>query len=159
MAILFEMTEEFRENLENQGIVFEEKSAVLAELKLRYGKDVRKIVSIQMKADAAFRKGNYKDAIKLYNEYLDGCNTLKKYANEIPEVNIKDYVQLLIPVYNGFIAGSMFGYATSNKLVFKNDSTFKDSPKSYAKGLVDNYIKYGKMMISECKKKMKNKGV
>lgn len=83
MAILFEMTEEFRENLKNQGVVFE---GSYKEGNNFYKLYVTKEFNITLKyAKKAMRKKDYKEAIKLFKKCKSLIPKLKEEANKISD--------------------------------------------------------------------------
>ena len=109
MSILFEMTEEFRENLENQGIVFEKTTFNKNDFIFNYGWIRKHQISmfgkdfnINISADAYY---NYEvitnEQLSAINDFLSNEN---KIISNVEKILIKDYngkqnvVKRLIPI-------------------------------------------------------------
>lgn len=147
MAILFEMTEDFKDSLEDQGVVFEDGS-IKQQQAVLYGNKMKEAEKIYHEAVKHKQQGDYRGAIQLYNKCIKLYKEAKKEADKIPDVSIKDF---------GHYGNVIGNYAILKLHPHDNKNVkIKNSPRAFAKHMIDLNIQEIRNGIDECNEKIKN---
>ena len=105
MAILFEMTEDFKDALEDQGVVFEGTSKEIREIKRD---TVKKYKRYKKEAKSLMKEREYSKAIGVFKKAKDVLKIVEKQAEGVSE---PDFVEYLKSIY---LWGLVIGYITTS---------------------------------------------
>lgn len=117
MAILFEMTEEFRENLENQGVVFEGSYKDATNL---YKLDVSREYDVTLKdAKKALKDKKYDEALKLFKKCKSLLPKIKAEVAKIPDDKGFDIFMGIIGSTGVSLSGQFKDKKTGNRAYYR----------------------------------------
>lgn len=105
MAILFEMTEEFREGLLESGIIEEGTMQEIADIKKSTVKDYK---ALMKEAKGYVADGEYSKALNNYKKAKDKLALIEKQAKSVSDPEFIDYLKRVLLwslVFNPIIAG------------------------------------------------------
>jgi len=96
------------------------------------------------------KKGEYKEALKLYDKAITEAKSIYKIIDKIPDENLMDFLAGYIPYISYTLWGIILvGTITTGKI--------KGASRAYAKKVNDNFIAGLMKKRNECLEKSKNK--